>query len=108
MEEISKEQILEFAHKEFPGQDVNIPNNAEGWYIQAGTLMGDDLHYEYWGNKVNLHIEGPEWRPIRDYLRREVSDPRVVPTKWRRQGCCWTLKREFNNWEEIKQGFFGT
>lgn len=25
MEEISKEQILEFAHKEFPGQDVNIP-----------------------------------------------------------------------------------
>ena len=105
MEEISKEQILEFAHKEFPGQDVNIPNNAEGWYIQAGTLMGDDLHYEYWGNKVNLHIEGPEWRPIRDYLRREVSDPRVVPTKWRRQGCCWTLKREFNNWEEIKQGF---
>lgn len=49
MEEITKEQKLEFAQKEFPGQEVNIPNNADWWYIQAGTLMGGYLHYEYWG-----------------------------------------------------------
>ena len=98
MEEITKEQKLEFAQKEFPGQEVNIPNNADWWYIQAGTLMGGYLHYEYWGNKVNLHIEGPDWRPIRNYLWREVSDPRVVSSKWWRQGCCWTLQKELNNW----------
>lgn len=105
MEEITKEQKLEFAQKEFPGQEVNIPNNADWWYIQAGTLLGGYLHYEYWGNKVNLHIEGPDWRPIRNYLWREVSDPRVVSSKWWRQGCCWTLQKELNNWEDIKQGF---
>lgn len=105
MEEISKEQKLEFAHKEFPGQKVNIPNNADWWNIQAGTLMGGHLHYEYRDNKVSLHIEGPDWRPIRNYLWREVSDPRVVSSKWWRQRCCWTLQVELNNWEDIKQGF---
>ena len=57
MNDISNEQKLEFAHKEFPGKAVNL-GDGNWWYIQAGTLMGEDLHYEYHNGKVHLHIEG--------------------------------------------------
>lgn len=39
MNDISNEQKLEFAHKEFPGKAVNL-GDGNWWYIQAGTLMG--------------------------------------------------------------------
>lgn len=53
MEEISNEQKIEFANKEFPGQPVNLGND-DWWYIQAGNILGENLHYEYWGGKVSL------------------------------------------------------
>lgn len=104
MEAISNEQKLEFANRAFPGKTVNL-GNGDWWYIQAGNLLGDNLHYEYWGGQVSLHIEGPNWRPLRNYLWREVSDPRVVSKSWWRQGCCWTLQTTPSTWEDIQKAF---
>ena len=86
METISDEQKIEFAKKEFPGQPVNL-GNGDWWYIQDGNILGENLHYEYWGGKVSLHIEGPDWRPLRNFLRNQVFDSRIVPSHWWRQDC---------------------
>ncbi len=104
MEAISDEQKKEFAKKEFPGQPVNL-GNGDWWYIQAGSILGEDLHYEYWGGKVSLHIEGPNWRPLRNFLRNQVFDNRIVSSHWCRQDCSWTLQKTPSSWDEIKQCF---
>lgn len=104
MNDISDEQKLEFANKEFPGKVVNL-GDGNWWYIQAGTLMGEDLHYEYYDGKVHLHIEGSNWRPIRNYFDRVISDPRIIAEHWLRQRCCLTLKRDLSSWEDIKEAF---
>lgn len=104
MNDISKEQKLEFANTEFPGKAVNL-GDGNWWYIQAGTLMGEDLHYEYLEGKVHLHIEGSNWRPIRNYFDRVVSDPRIIKEDWYRQRCCLTLQRELSSWEDIQEAF---
>lgn len=104
METISDEQKIEFAKKEFPGQPVNL-GNGDWWYIQAGNILGENLHYEYWGGKVSLHIEGPDWRPLRNFLRNQVFDSRIVPSHWWRQDCSWTLQKTPCDWDEIKQCF---
>ena len=50
MEPISDEQKLEFANSSFPGKTVNL-GNGDWWFIQAGNILGDNLHYEYWDGK---------------------------------------------------------
>ena len=104
MNDISNGQKLEFAHKEFPGKAVNL-GDGNWWYIQAGTLMGEDLHYEYHNGKVHLHIEGSNWRPIRNYFDKVVSDPRIIAEHWWRQRCSLTLQRELLSWEDIQDAF---
>lgn len=104
MNDISNGQKLEFAHKEFPGKAVNL-GDGNWWYIQAGTLMGEDLHYEYHNGKVHLHIEGSNWRPIRNYFDKVVSDPRIIAEHWRRQRCSLTLQRELLSWKDIQDAF---
>ena len=104
MNNISNEQKLKFANKEFPGKAVNLVD-GNWWYIQAGTLMGEDLHYEYHNGKVHLHIEGSNWRPIRNYFDKVVSDPRIIAEHWRRQRCSLTLQRELLSWKDIQDAF---
>lgn len=104
MNNISNEQKLKFANKEFPGKAVNL-GDGNWWYIQAGTLMGEDLHYEYHNGKVHLHIEGSNWRPIRNYFDKVVSDPRIIAEHWWRQRCCLTLQRDLSSWVEIQEAF---
>lgn len=104
MIDISNEQKLEFANKEFPNKAVNL-GDGNWWYIQAGTLMGEDLHYEYHNGKVHLHIEGSNWRPIRNYFDRVVSDPRIIAEHWWRRRCCLTLQRDLSSWEDIQEAF---
>ena len=64
--EVSEELIREFVDNEFPGQPYYI--GCGYWFVQAGKCLGQNLHYEYQGDKVHLHIEGSNWRGIRDYL----------------------------------------
>lgn len=103
MVEVSDLQIEEFAKNEFPGQPFFIGKGF--WYIQAGKYLGEYLHYEYHANQVHLHIEGHNWRGIRDYLWNHVMDTRVSHKHWWRYGCCWTLHTKPQTWDELKEAF---
>ena len=103
MIEVSPSLITDFFQQEFPDQPYDIGKNY--WFVQAGNCLGRNLHYEYNANKVHLHIEGNNWRPIRDFLRNHIMDSRVSKHHWARKACCWTLNTEPQNWEEIKEAF---
>lgn len=103
MKEITKEEFDSFVLQEFP----NTPSRYEDGYcfIQAGNCLGDNLHYELNAGKIHLDIEGPNWRPIRNYLWDHVLDSRVSHSHWWRYGCRWTLDKNIESKEDVEQGF---
>lgn len=106
MIEIEKSKIEDFAKSQFPGRASFI---GKGWfYIQAGKCLGSNLHYEYMceNDSVVLHIEGSNWRGIRNYLHNHVFDSRVSSLNWwRRNHCMWKLNSQIATWEDIKNAF---
>lgn len=54
---------------------------------------------------MNLHIEGPEWRPIRDYLNVNLTKQRLTPSHWGRQNCQWTIDNEIHTDADVMQAF---
>ena len=107
MLEITKEDFEAFVKKEFPGRKSKWEYDGKSgyFYVQAGTCLGEDLHYEFYEGKVHLHIEGPNWRGIRDYLWNHVTDGRVSHRHWGRYGCDWVLDNEPKSWEEVKDSY---
>lgn len=103
MIQVSEEQIKDFLEKEFPGQPYSLGQGY--WFVQAGKCLGKNLHYEYQAEKVHLHIEGSNWRGIRNYLWTHVMDSRVSHSHWVRYGCNWTLDTNPQTWEELKESF---
>lgn len=103
MIKVSEQEIKDFLDNEFPGQPYLI--GCGYWYVQAGKCLGQNLHYEYQADKVHLHIEGPNWRGIRDYLWSHVMDSRVSHSHWGRYGCNWTLDVIPQTWDELKNSF---
>lgn len=105
MIKIDKNAFQAFADEAFPGKVVRFGRGFT--YIQAGTCPGSRLHYEYHKDHVSLHIEGKYWRPIRDYLWENVSDPRVSNSYWGqgRSACCWTLDALPTTCEELMDAF---
>lgn len=105
MIEIEKSQIDDFARSQFPGRTTYI---GKGWfYIQAGKCLGANLHYEYMcaDDAVVLHIEGPNWRGIRNYLRNHVFDKRLSSLHWGRNHCMWKLNNSVYTWEDVQDAF---
>ena len=107
MVDLTKEDFEAFVKKEFPGQKYKWEYDGQTgyFYVQAGTCLGENLHYEFYEGKVHLHIEGSNWRRIRDYFWNHVTDGRVSHRHWRRYGCDWVLDTEPKTWEEVKEGF---
>ena len=103
MKEITKDEFLGFVQMEFPNVATCY---SDGFcYIQAGSCLGDYLHYELNAGKIHLDIEGPNWRPIRNYLWNHVVDSRVSHSHWGRYGCRWTLNKTIESKEDVEQGF---
>ena len=103
MKEITKEDFEGFVQREFP----NTPSRYKDdyCYIQAGSCLGVNLHYELNAGKIHLDIEGPNWRPIRDYLWNHVIDSRVTHSHWVRYGCRWTLDKTIETIDDVEYGF---
>ena len=103
MKEITKEEFEDFVRQEFP----NTPSRYEDGYcfIQAGSCLGDNLHYELNAGKIHLDIEGSNWRPIRNYLWNHVVDSRVAHSHWGRYGCRWTLDKIIETKDDVEHGF---
>ena len=103
MDFLTREQFEAFAQEEFPNKITHWGGNY--CYIQAGNRHGDDVHYEYIEQRVDLHIEGPNWRGLRNYLWANVTDSRVSNYGWGRQGCRWTINREITCTEDVYAAF---
>lgn len=100
---ITEKQFNDFASQFFPGKAIHYDETYA--FIQAGTCLGENLHYECDETSVNLHIEGPEWRPIRDYLNVNLTKQRLTPSHWGRQNCQWTIDNEIHTDADVMQAF---
>ena len=103
MKSISEKQFQDFADKYFPGKSTHYDETYA--FIQAGSMYGDQLHYECDETSVKLHIECSEWRPIRDYLRQNLKRDRLTPSHWNRQDCQWTIDNEIHTDKDVFQAF---
>ncbi|MBQ8423098.1 MAG: hypothetical protein IJY36_02395 [Coprobacter sp.] len=102
-EMISREEFIDLVNKEFPNKKYRY--ERQFCYIQAGNVFDWFLHYELNGRNIYLHIEGRDWRPIRDFLSKNVVDNRVTKDTWWRIGCKWKLNKEIITTEDVKDGF---
>lgn len=103
MKIITEKQFNDFASKFFPSKAIHYDETYA--FIQAGSCLGKNLHYECDETSVNLHIEGPEWRPIRDYLNANLNKERLTPSHWGRQNCQWTIDNEIHTAVDVMQAF---
>lgn len=103
MKIITEKQFNDFASQFFPGKAIHYDETYA--FIQAGTCLGENLHYECDETSVNLHIEGPEWRPLRDYLNVNLINQRLTPSHWGRQNCQWTIDNEIHTGADVMQAF---
>ncbi len=105
MVEINKEDFEQFAKENFPEKAYFYGDTY--FFIQAGDCLGTDLHYEYVDDKMQLHIEGWNWREIRDFLRARLQGKTEVSSCWwGRNDCAWTLRNaDISNWEDVKTAF---
>lgn len=101
---ISREEFIGFVDDKFPNKKYRYERDF--CYIQAGNRHDWYLHYELNGGKIHLHIEGDNWRPIRDFLSRNVVNCRVTKGPWWRKDCKWTLNKEIVTSEDVKNGFW--
>lgn len=101
---ISRESFEEFCEREFHGKERDYQQNF--CYVQAGSRHGSDLHYELYKGKVHLHIEGRDWRGLRNYLRELFPIANVEPSMWNnRQDACLTLNMSVTTQEECMTAF---
>lgn len=103
MKIITEKQFNDFASKFFPSKAIHYDETYA--FIQAGSCLGKNLHYECDETSVNLHIEGPEWRHIRDYLNANLNKERLTPSHWGRQNCQWTIDNEIHTAADVMQAF---
>lgn len=102
--DITTQQTFEsFCEKEFPGKIHRW--TADYCFVQAGTHLKENLHYEFLNSHVHLHIEGSEWRGIRNYLAEKAPFAKVESRHWNRINCDWMLKQEIHTEKEMYEAF---
>lgn len=112
------DQNLEnFIREKFPDRTVEAYHEYRTWqsnrYVWVTTILKDqvDLHYEYYQDHVELHLEGKfqsdDYRSFAKELR--VKTARISNLTWSRwQGhnqCRCTLHHKTESWEELLSAF---
>ncbi|MDO4930527.1 MAG: DUF262 domain-containing protein [Bacteroidales bacterium] len=93
-----------FCEKEFPHKKIKWANGY--CFVQAGNHLEEELHYEFCGGNVALHIEGGNWRGIRNYLQSVIKPfENLTPRHWGRINCAWTLGRAVDTEKELFEAF---
>lgn len=100
----NKETFEKFAQEHFPGK---ITKWAQSFcFIQAGTCLGSNLHYEFYEGRVQLHIEGNNYRPVREWLKVHLKDSEIKSVKWQRiKDRAWVLDRDIASEQELYNAF---
>lgn len=112
------DQYLEnFIREEFPGRKVSAYHASKTWqtsrYVWVTTILKEenDLHYEYYHNHVELHLEGKFQSDDYRYFAKElrVKTARIPDLTWSRwQGhnqCRCTLNHRTESWDELLAAF---
>lgn len=101
---IEEKEIRDFIRVEFPEHEVHIGNGY--WFVHVDPSLDWRLHYEYNHGKIHFDIEGDNWKGPRNFFRnRLANDDRLTPKHWIRQDCRWTLNKNVESWEGIKDAF---
>lgn len=99
----NKETFEKFAQEYFPGKITKWEQSY--CFIQAGTCLGSNLHYEFHKGKVELHIEGKNYRPVREWLKVHLKDSEIKSVHWGRNDCGWVLDRDIASEQELYNAF---
>lgn len=102
---IEEKDIRDFISTEFPEHEVQIGNGY--WFVHVDPSLDWSLHYEYNHGEIHFDIEGNNWRRPRNFFHNRLAyDNRFTPKNWfHRQNCRWTLNKNVESWEEIKDAF---
>lgn len=100
---ISQKSFEDFCRDEFPNKETQWNENF--CFVQAGSHLGDNLHYEFINGSVCLHIEGDNWRGIRNYLNLKQPFANIRPKHWWRKNCCWELLAKVENESQLFSAF---
>ena len=102
--DITTQQAFEdFCKREFPGKRYKW--TPDYCFVQAGTHLKDNLHYEFWNGHLHLHIEGENWRGIRNYLAQKAPFGKMEAHDWGRINCDWMLKKNIHTEKDMFDAF---
>ena len=112
------DQNLEnFIREEFPDRIVRAYHAYRTWqsnrYVWVTTILKDqiDLHYEYYQDHVELHLEGKyqsdDYRSFVKELRvKTARNPDLTWSRWQGHNQCrCTLHHKTGSWEELLSAF---
>ncbi len=113
-----KKEFEDFCKLNFPSRKYvsNIESAARWFYLEAGHVFQEWVHYEFYAGKVHLHIEESGKSGIVDvndldsyinsYITLNNTSDRIYSEKWP-SGHQWTLKRdkEIETFDELKRDF---
>ena len=101
----------------FPERSVYAYHEYRTWqssrFLYVTTILKDDkdLHYEYIGGAVELHLEGkyqsPDYKYFAKELRLQTSrNPKLHWLGWQgRNQCRCRIDSATDNWEQLKNAF---
>lgn len=109
----NEEDFIKFAEQNFPGKKTKYQNGQKDkyCYIQAGNLLGDNLHYEYMSkdSRTHLHLEGSakDYRPLKHYLWKHISNDLLINEDWyeKYELNQWTYNKAIKNEDDFKESF---
>ena len=111
------QNLEKFIREEFPDRRINAYHAYRTWqsnrYIWVSTILTKDrdLHYEYFQDHVELHLEGKfqseDYRSFAKELRvRTARIPELTWSRWQGHSQCrCTLQHPTGSWEELLSAF---
>jgi len=102
-----KSNFREFCNVEFPNKSckANEKNNTNWFFVQAGTQFGDKLHYEFYEDYVQLHIEINESEQLQRFLFEQINDDKFKWVFWNKPNHSCRYEKGITNFEELKEAF---
>lgn len=101
---IEEKEIRDFIRDEFPDHEFQIGDGY--WFVYVDPSLDWRLHYEYNQGRIHFDIEGDNWKGPRNFFRQRLAnDNRLTSKHWGRQDCRWTLNKNVDSWEGIKDAF---
>lgn len=102
-----KSNFREFCKVGFPNKSckANEKNNTNWFFVQAGTQFGDKLHYEFYKDYVQLHIEINESEQLQRFLFEQINDNKFKWVFWNKPNHSCRYEKEIANFEDLKEAF---